>query len=119
MRIWRAWRPGLPPFQARQKATQELKQLGELAEPALREALRRKLSLEAQTSVEKLLEDARAVGLSERLRDLRAVEILERIDTPQARQALQTLAAGAPAAQLTREAKAALERLARRSMAKP
>jgi hypothetical protein len=40
--------------------------------------------------------------------------VLEDIGTPAARNLLQTLASGAPAARLTREAQASLERLKRR-----
>ena len=41
------------------------------------------------------------------------VEVLERLATPEARQALQSLAEGAPGALPTRHARAALDRLAR------
>jgi hypothetical protein len=54
-----------------------------------------------------------------RLRELRAIEVLERLGTPEARQALETLAKGVPEARLTQEAKASLERLAKRSIARP
>jgi hypothetical protein len=47
----------------------------------------------------------------DRLRAVRAVEVLERIDDCAARRLLTALAAGAPEAQLTVEAKSALERL--------
>jgi hypothetical protein len=47
----------------------------------------------------------------ERLRVLRSLEVLERIGSSEARQVIQILAGGAPGAQLTREAKAALRRL--------
>jgi hypothetical protein len=50
---------------------------------------------------------------------LRAIEVLEHIDTPEARQLLRRQAGGAAEARLTREAKAALERLAKRSSTKP
>ena len=54
-------------------------------------------------------------GLSgERLRIVRAIEVLEHTASPDARQLLTTLAAGAPAALQTREAKAALQRLGTR-----
>jgi hypothetical protein len=53
------------------------------------------------------------------LRELRAVEILERIGTSGARQVLRTLAKGSPAARVTREAKASLDRLAKHSMVDP
>ena len=48
---------------------------------------------------------------SEVLRGYRAIQILEYAGTPEARQLLQTLSQGAPAARLTMEAKASLERL--------
>ena len=50
---------------------------------------------------------------------LRAVEVLERIGTPEARQVLAKLADGAPEARLTQEAKASLQRLAKRSAPGP
>jgi hypothetical protein len=43
------------------------------------------------------------------------LEVLEHIGTPEAREVLKALAKDAPDARLTREAKAALERLARRA----
>jgi WD40 repeat protein len=102
-------------FEMRQKAMEELGQLGEHAEPALRAALADKPSLEARRRIDELLEGIRALSATpERLRELRAVEILEHIGTSGARQLLQTLAEGSPAARLTREAKAALDRLAKR-----
>jgi WD40 repeat protein len=51
-----------------------------------------------------------AVTDPELLRHLRAVEVLERIGTPEARKVLEELAKGEPAARVTREAKASLER---------
>jgi hypothetical protein len=45
------------------------------------------------------------------LRVLRAIEVLERIASEEACQALKHLAGGVSQARLTREAKAALERL--------
>jgi hypothetical protein len=107
-------------FETRRKATEELRRLGERAEPGLRKALESNLSLEARKRVEELLEGMRKVATSpERLSELRAVEVLEHIATPEARQVLQTLADGSPEARLTREARAALDRLARRRPATP
>jgi dipeptidyl aminopeptidase/acylaminoacyl peptidase len=107
-------------FEVRQKAMEDLKRLGEHAEPGLREALNDKLSLEARKRVEELLEGIRALSTSpERLRELRAVEVLEHIGTPAAHQVLQSLANGAPTARLTHEAKAALDRLTRRPPVTP
>jgi hypothetical protein len=59
------------------------------------------------------------LGGSRRLRRDRALAVLERIGTPAAREFLQTLAEGMPEARLTQEAKASLERLARRTAANP
>ena len=48
---------------------------------------------------------------AEQLRLVRAVEALERMSTPEAREVLRNLAGGAAGALLTREARAALDRL--------
>jgi WD40 repeat protein len=100
-------------FADRQKATRELEDLGELAEPALRVALARKPPLEASRRLERLLARCGpgAVPAGERLRSLRALMVLEQIGTPEAREMLRILARGAAAARLTREARAALDRL--------
>jgi RNA polymerase sigma factor (sigma-70 family) len=104
-------------FAVRQKAQQELEDLGDLAEPAMREALAGKPTLELRRSVEKLLEGLR--GPSRRpevLRGVRAVAVLEGIGTPAARRLLEDLAAGAPGSRLTQEAKASLRHLDRQSL---
>ena len=108
-------------FAVRQKAMAELRHLDERAEPALREALLGgKPPLETRKRIEELLEGVLLSATSgENLRNLRAVELLEHIGTPEARKVLQTLADGAPAARLTREAKATLRRLQRRVPAAP
>lgn len=103
-------------FPARTKATAELAQLGELAEPVLLEALKKHPSLELRQRIEQLLKevaDQRSSPSGERLRLFRAVEVLEHIGTQEARQLLETLSRGVPGALLTREAKASLVRLAR------
>jgi WD domain, G-beta repeat len=100
-------------FAVRQRAQQTLAQLGEAAEPELREALRRKPSPEKRARLLALL-DWRTGQTPERVRQLRAVEVLEYVGTPAAEQALADLARGAPTARLTREAKASLARMARR-----
>jgi dipeptidyl aminopeptidase/acylaminoacyl peptidase len=99
-------------FAKRQEAERELGKLEELAEPALRKAAADSASAEVRRRAETLLTKLEtAVPAAGTVQALRAVEVLERIGTPEARQLLQTLAAGAPEALPTREAKGALERL--------
>ncbi len=103
-----------PEYTVRAKATAQLVQLAELAEPALLESQKHHPSLELRRRVEQLLKaivDLRTKPTDDRLRAWRAVEVLEQIDTPQARQLLQTLSRGAAGALLTREAEASLARL--------
>ena len=103
-------------FSVRKKAADALEKLGELAEPGLREALKKKPSLELQRRLELLLKKLEGpVTSPEALRLLRSVEILEHIGTPDAQDVLKTLAKGAPGARCTREAIESLERLRRRS----
>lgn len=100
-------------FDARRKATAELERLGELAARHLRKALEGSPPLELKQRVERLLEKATVQKpQGDPLRELRAVEVLELAATPEAKSALDTLAKGAAGARLTREAKAAAERLA-------
>jgi WD40 repeat protein len=101
-------------YSVREAATRRLRDLGRLAEPFVREARVRKSSLEVQRRLDKLAEAVRGPLSPEVLRGVRAVQALERIGTPAARQVLEALAAGAPEARLTREARAAVERLATR-----
>jgi WD40 repeat protein len=98
-------------FGVREKATAELKKLGESAGPAMRKALEGKPSLEARRRLERLLHQLRRVSPApNRVRELRALEVLERIDGAEVRQTLEALAGGMPEARLTQEAKAALRR---------
>ena len=70
---------------------------------------------EVRRRLERLLQVLEGVVASgERLQAVRAVEVLEQIGTAEAKQLLQSLASGAPGARLTQEAKASLERLAKR-----
>jgi RNA polymerase sigma factor (sigma-70 family) len=101
-------------FPRREKASERLAALGEQVEPALRDCLQGNPSPEQRRRVEELLAAPREVRAPESLRRLRAIQVLEQIGTADARQVLETLAQGAPAARETREAKASLERLARR-----
>jgi hypothetical protein len=94
-------------FRKRAAARQELESLDRRAEPALRRALAGGVSLEVQQKVKSFLD-------RQEIREVRAVEALELAGTADARRTLEALAAGDPAARLTREARASLDRLARR-----
>lgn len=99
-------------FAVREAATQALEQLGQEAEPELRKARAPKLSAELRKRIDALLAAPRIVRSLEVARQIRAVQVLEWIGSSQARRHLETLAGGEPAARLTQEAKAALQRQA-------
>jgi ElaB/YqjD/DUF883 family membrane-anchored ribosome-binding protein len=99
-------------FAVREKAAAELKELGDSAEPVLRQALADNPSLEVRRRIEQLL--GKLDVSPERLQKLRALEVLEHIATPEAREVLLALAQGAPKSRLTQEAKASLEQLNKR-----
>ncbi len=105
-------------FAVRDEALGELEKLGEAAESSLRQALQGMPTLEVRRRIDALLEKLLCPS-AETARPLRAVEVLEHIGSREARQVLQTLADGFPEARLTREAKAALDRLALRPSAAP
>jgi RNA polymerase sigma factor (sigma-70 family) len=94
-------------FPIRDRAAQALAQLGEAAEPGLRQALAGKPSAEVRRRVEEFLAQVEASAEGRRAR---ALEILEQIDSADSRRLLSALAHGAPGARLTREAQAALDR---------
>jgi hypothetical protein len=100
-------------FSTRSQASEELEHLGELAVPALRDALAAKPSLECRQHCEDLLAKLTVLA-SSRLRGVRAVEVIEHIGTAEAHGLLEKWSQGAPAARQTQEARAALERLSRR-----
>jgi sugar lactone lactonase YvrE len=102
-------------FAGREKAAADLEKLGESAEGALREALAKGPSLEARRRIEGLLDKLQDPS-QERLRLLRGIEVLELIGSDAARDVLRTLAKGTAMAVETQEAKAALQRLARRAV---
>lgn len=102
-------------FGRREVASRQLSLLGSVAEPALRKALENSPSAELRRRAEKLLEalPGWVIKDPDTLRIVRAIWVLQRIATPEARAILEKLAAGAPAARLTQEAKAALQFLDR------
>jgi WD40 repeat protein len=76
-------------FDARQRATRWLGEMGEVAEPSLRKALTSARSLEQRRRIEALLPPLAALAMaSQQLQRLRAVEVLERIGTPDAQGAV-------------------------------
>jgi hypothetical protein len=99
-------------FATRQSATTELLQLGDIAEPKLREWLKEPASPESRKRIEVLLAQLPGtVPPPEQLRELRAIRVLELIGGPQAREMLESIAKGDAAARLTREAAGGLGRL--------
>jgi WD40 repeat protein len=109
---------GAKEFKAREQAEVQLRRLGELAGPALRAALQGKTPLEARRRLEVLVaalpERDFPLAAGDGLGGARAVQALEAAATPAAVELLRTLAAGAPAAHLTQDAREALVRLQRR-----
>jgi hypothetical protein len=103
-------------FTVREKAAQELESLGPRAEAALRRALEGRPSTEVRSRVGHLLKKLKAGAPlpSADLIGLRVLEVFENADTQAAQQVLKELANGAPEALLTRQAKASLDRLAKR-----
>jgi WD40 repeat protein len=99
-------------YEKREKATRELELLGKFVEQSLRKELQKPLAAEPRRRLERLLQKLdEGTPSPERLRVLRALTVLEQIGTPEARQILEALAAGAPDAELTQQAKGAVERL--------
>jgi hypothetical protein len=100
----------------REKASEELEQLGPAVEPYLRRILEGgRPSAEVALRAKLVLDHLKGTAWSlQALQRLRAVEVLEHIGTPDARRMLQGLAHEERSG-LGNEAKAALERLARRT----
>src|SRR5215470_8477560 len=83
-------------YAERERATTELRRLGDLAGPALRQFLREAPAQEGRRRAQEIVADLeREVAPREQLRDLRAVEALEWAG---ATQVLRKLAAGMPEA---------------------
>ena len=99
-------------FAVRERAEAALKENLEAAAPALEDALASSPSPELAGRAERLMRwrpHARpAVAF---LRDVRGLEVLEKLGTTEARRLLERLAAGAPGAWMTREARVVLDRL--------
>jgi WD40 repeat protein len=100
-------------FSTREAASHELARLGERAEVALRRAVK-DAPPEVVRRIDELLDRVERGPAPETIQSLRAIEVLEHLGTPEARRCLAALAKGAPEARQTRDAKAALDRLANR-----
>jgi WD40 repeat protein len=101
-------------FATREQAASELEKLGPGIEPTLRKALAGRPSSELRRRLAQLLERLAERQEADWVRTLRALEVLEHIADARARRLLQQLAGAAAGTRLTREAQAALDRLARR-----
>ena len=104
-------------FAVREKATAELASHGEQAEMALRQVRLKSPSLEVNRRIDRLLAQYASTEWqfsTDSLRTIRCIEVLERIGTAEAQAVLKNLSQGAPAAWVTREARASLKRLAKR-----
>ncbi len=100
-------------FSVRQEAMAKLLKVGQQAVAPLMKLLASGPQLETRRRMEDLVDRLTSSTLTpEQLRIVRAVDVLERIGTPEARRLLKALAAGGPGELPTREAQAALERLA-------
>lgn len=99
-----------PAFADRQKASKDLRALGELAVPELTRVLESTDSAEVRERIETLLKQGRK-PTPETIRAVRAVEILEWMGTAEARSVIRELAGGAAGAMQTREAMAARDRM--------
>jgi WD40 repeat protein len=99
-------------FKTREAAAKRLRELGEIAAPALRAKLQAKPSLEVRKRIELVLEPLvpGRPPKGEPLRAIRAVHIAERIGTAAAIRLLAEWAKGAEGAPLTEAATAALAR---------
>jgi WD40 repeat protein len=107
-------------FGTREKATRELEGYGPLAEATLRRARRESPSPEVRKRGSTLLERLGSPDLPPlQLREVRALSVLGQSGTAEARRVLRALASGAPEARLTQDAKASLDRLARRRQSAP
>jgi WD40 repeat protein len=102
-------------FTVRDKASRELERLGPAVEAILRTAAKENPSPEARRRIQTILVTLKNSDTSEAALDpVRAhiaVTLLEKIDTPESRRTIGELARGPADATVTREARAALERL--------
>lgn len=105
-------------FTKREEAMKELQKRAAAFEPLLAEAREKQPAGEGRNRLTLVLKNLKESELPRSLLvEQRAVDVLERIATSEARKVLEAAAAGAHGARLTEQAKAALERLAKRPAA--
>jgi WD40 repeat protein len=95
-------------YARRQAASDELVRVGDAATQPLQERLKTAQSIEAKRRTEWVLD---AIGKQSTVPQERVLQVLEAIGTSEAREVLSALAKGHPRAQLTQQARRALERL--------
>ncbi|HEY7426842.1 MAG TPA: WD40 repeat domain-containing protein [Gemmataceae bacterium] len=98
-------------FSERERAAQELEKFGQTIVTDLRQMLSQKPSLEVRRRIEVLLEKVEGLSQGRELQALRALEVIEHIGTPEARNLIRKIAAGASGTRLTEQAREALNRL--------
>jgi hypothetical protein len=101
-------------YTEREAASKELVSWGMQIEPDLRHELQQEPSVENRRRLQMLLNGLATQVSPGDVRRARAVVVLKWAKTPEARRLLQELAKGAPEAQVTRDAKAALRFLEHR-----
>jgi WD40 repeat protein len=103
-------------FRERRQATEELAMQVELVELAIRHAQSSGASAETRRRLEEVLRLREQALLSSRqLQMLRGIEVLENIGSAEAKKVLEAVAGGTPDFRITQEARASLDRLAKRS----
>jgi RNA polymerase sigma factor (sigma-70 family) len=100
-------------FEVRETASRELARLGKAAEAELRRARAAPPSTEVRRRLDELL-DKLGAGAAESVRWQRVVAVLELAGTAEARELLEQLATKAAGEDVRRQAKGALDRLAKR-----
>lgn len=102
-------------FRGRDAAQQELAKLADLAAAAIEESLKKPPTLEVKRRLEKLQNALQGDLSPTKLREVRAIQAMELANTPETIAVLRHWAGGAPGADLTRNAAAALTRIERHS----
>jgi WD40 repeat protein len=106
-------------YRVRETASQRLSELGTLARPALRATLDgMPASAEVRARLRSLLQEIEQRGNSpvwDELAHVRAIQVLEQVRSPEALRLLKLLADGAEGAPRTRDAREALQRIAKQA----